>query len=179
MSDDDEGRDEPGRWDCDEPGRWVVRVDDVLEALASASPQKRPRLRDRQTWTSAEDAFIKAAVIEHGFAWRRIAADLHRTDPSGPIRSDDAIRNRYKRLEGLGTVVGQDGDKAMSDAATRRPKREQWSAIEDAIILENVARIGCQWDSVSKFLSNRTAHATRNRYYRLSTLLDRRGAHQI
>ena len=47
---------------------------------------------DRREWTELEDYNIQRAVQEHGCCWRKIAAQL-------PGRSDDAVRNRWFRIQ--------------------------------------------------------------------------------
>jgi len=47
--------------------------------------------RGRKEWAADEDAFILSQVEAEGTKWRLIAAKL-------PGRSDDAVRNRWKRL---------------------------------------------------------------------------------
>ena len=65
---------------------------------ADASPRdvlgKRPRTEQpcKQGWTRHEDATILRMVREVGTKWSRIAAQL-------PGRSDDAVRNRYIRIQ--------------------------------------------------------------------------------
>ena len=47
----------------------------------------------RLDWTSEEDELIRSSVQAHGCKrWREIAAQL-------PGRSDDAVRNRWSRLQ--------------------------------------------------------------------------------
>jgi len=48
--------------------------------------------RPRIVWTNEEDSIILNGVAQMGYKWRRIAAQL-------PNRSDDAVRNRWHRLE--------------------------------------------------------------------------------
>ena len=63
-------------------------------SAASSEGGGKPGARNtlgRKEWSAEEDATIMAAVEEHGQKWRIIAAKL-------PGRSDDAVRNRWKRL---------------------------------------------------------------------------------
>jgi len=46
---------------------------------------------ERKEWTTSDDILIRESVHTHGFKWRVIAALL-------PGRSDDAVRNRWNRL---------------------------------------------------------------------------------
>ena len=46
----------------------------------------------RKEWSSAEDELIRHGVQQLGYKWRVIAAQL-------PGRSDDAVRNRWSRLQ--------------------------------------------------------------------------------
>ena len=47
---------------------------------------------ERKEWSDLEDCIIQRAVQEHGCCWRKIAVEL-------PGRSDDAVRNRWFRLQ--------------------------------------------------------------------------------
>ena len=51
-----------------------------------------PRLQGRRVWLEEEDRTILDTVREIGFRWRTIASYL-------PGRSDDAVRNRWNRLQ--------------------------------------------------------------------------------
>jgi len=51
-------------------------------------------LAARTAWSKEEDAMIVAGVREHGCKWRLIASML-------PDRSDDSVRNRWKRVRHL------------------------------------------------------------------------------
>jgi len=78
----------------------------VAAALMSASqehdvnvagdPTKNRRLQvsalPRKEWSAEEDALIRSGVEQLGCRWRVIAAQL-------PGRSDDAVRNRWSRLQ--------------------------------------------------------------------------------
>ena len=53
---------------------------------------KRVASNPRKEWSSTEDELIRNAVAQLGYKWRVIAAQL-------PGRSDDAVRNRWSRLQ--------------------------------------------------------------------------------
>ena len=111
-------------------------------------------------------------VAELGLKWRTIAGRL-------PGRSDDAVRNRWKRLA---KVEG-----AEQAEPNRRPPRAAWSLEEDQTIVEMVARLGFKWGKIEQarrddapsfacllrsawieqVLEGRTPQAIRNRFYRL------------
>lgn len=61
-----------------------------MEVMAQSLPAVGPP--DRKVWTAEEDAAIYQGVAQHGQKWRLVAAGV-------PGRSDDAVRNRWKRLE--------------------------------------------------------------------------------
>ena len=64
-------------------------------SLSSAKPLQPPKSKrngpERKEWSAAEDAIIREGVTNFGCRWRRIAAELIG-------RSDDAVRNRWNRL---------------------------------------------------------------------------------
>ena len=51
-----------------------------------------PMTQGRRVWLLEEDRIILSTVSEIGFRWRTIASYL-------PGRSDDAVRNRWNRLQ--------------------------------------------------------------------------------
>jgi len=126
----------------------------------------------RKEWTPEEDAIIRYGV-EHKHGWRHIASQL-------PGRSDDAVRNRWKRLKEPSdgpptTPPGLPGGTAEAkEPKPAKPKQERvtWSPAEDAIICSSVQQYGHKWGSIAQRLPGRTEHAIRNRYQRLLTISD-------
>ena len=111
-------------------------------------------------WTREEDETIVRMVQITGLKWSRIAAVL-------PGRTDDAVRNRYLRLQRKkahqpGAPVTQD-DLAECEAAK---KGDMWTLEEDTAIMDGVARLGLKWQQIATALPGRSANAVRNRYLR-------------
>ena len=100
------------------------------------------------------------------------------------------VRNRWKRLIKDGVVPpevvaatepgfasgaaaptgGADAElKPPPKKAAPKPKGERvaWSPAEDMRIIESVQQLGLKWSAIEKRLPGRTAHAIRNRFYRL------------
>jgi len=78
-----------------------------------ATGRKANKLRrngaERHSWTDQEDDVIRTiAAQEGGPSWRRIAAAL-------PGRTDDAVRNRWKRLRELDGLDGAEEAGASAD----------------------------------------------------------------
>lgn len=108
-------------------------------------------------WSSSDDLLLIQAVHEHGERWREIKKSL------GYIASEDAIRNRYKRLTQLPTPKPFKGV---------RSAREPWTKCEDLILIKQVMlqkhshRI--KWSQiVAQHLPRRTSQSARNRYERI------------
>jgi len=127
----------------------------------------------RKDWSAEEDRTILAEVAKVGQKWRIIATHL-------PGRSDDAVRNRWKRLIGeKGSAstsadldeIAEEGFKG-SGAKSRANVTERlaWSREEDDLIVRSVQQYGLKWGRISQQLSGRTAHAIRNRFHRLQVL---------
>ena len=129
----------------------------------AVSPAARDRARGgraarRKDWSADEDETILLGVRELGPRWRTIAARL-------PLRSDDAVRNRWLRLRGK---VEPNNAPRASRAMRDEQRRVGWSTNEDAIILQAVADVGNKWGLIAKMLpSERTEHAIRNRHARI------------
>jgi len=152
---------------------------------------------ERKDWTATEDELIRVNVEQHGSKWRVIATQL-----SG--RSDDAVRNRWKRLceaqgpglprcmditpVGKGTMGSNGLTRPVAPKAVRQPSRGSivginrpgrvgWSRKEDEIISSSVLELGNKWSLIGQRLPERTEHAIRNRYSRLQSILDSRGSY--
>eukprot|EP00316_Scyphosphaera_apsteinii_P012446 CAMPEP_0119346580 /NCGR_PEP_ID=MMETSP1333-20130426/108075_1 /TAXON_ID=418940 /ORGANISM="Scyphosphaera apsteinii, Strain RCC1455" /LENGTH=425 /DNA_ID=CAMNT_0007359083 /DNA_START=109 /DNA_END=1386 /DNA_ORIENTATION=+ len=133
--------------------------------------------RNRKYWSADEDAFILAQVAQMGQKWRVIAEGL-------PGRSDDAVRNRWKRLAADRPATAQPdadatdmpGMSACSEIHGSmgtnggKPARQTWSPEEDAAIVHSVRYFGFKWVQMSEHFPGRTAQAIRNRFYRLQQL---------
>ena len=131
---------------------------------------------NRKEWDAAEDAAIHDAVRRLGFKWRQIAALL-------PGRSDDAVRNRWARLNPDASKAEHAGRKPAESKQRKEgggkgePKdpaeqRQAWSQLEDLIIVNSVRDMGTRWSAIAQRIPRRTEHAIRNRWHRLQTNLN-------
>lgn len=140
-------------------------------------------LAERKDWTREEDAQIIALVQRYGQKWRQIAVEM-------PGRSDDAVRNRWKRVKDEGSDEDSPTSKAArtgtASAPSRsharvstagsyddKPERVSWSRKEDELIVQLVGDLGNKWNVIALQLPGRTEHAIRNRYARLQSLARR------
>ncbi|EOD07024.1 hypothetical protein EMIHUDRAFT_58434, partial [Emiliania huxleyi CCMP1516] len=99
-------------------------------------------------WSPHEDELIRRGVEQLGCRWRVIAAQL-------PGRSDDAVRNRWSRLQDTAKsrTGGRDGG-----------ERSSWTRAEDDVIVQGVSELGHKWFEIARRLPGRTDHAIRNRW---------------
>ena len=98
-------------------------------------------------------------------------------------RTDDAVRNRYLRLQKKKSTGAASDKPAVTSAdlvecqATK--KGDMWTAEEDATILAEVRRSGSnKWQDIARILPGRSANAVRNRFLRFPAET-RRAAHRI
>ena len=130
---------------CFDDGRGVACKD---EAVAN-----------RKDWAAWEDEAIRTGVHTIGTRWRQIAADL-------PGRSDDAVRNRWARLQ-----HSLSGAKLPALPRVKRvegvEQRQSWTEEEDEIISSSVRDFGHRWNRIAERLPRRTEHAIRNRWHRI------------
>merc|ERR1712070_1294972 len=124
--------------------------------VSPASGCRNPSESRKKEWTEEEDAFICSTVPLLGCRWRRIAELL-------PGRSDDAVRNRWARLNGT-LAMRPAGGRSFSN---RSESRTGWSKEEDSIIVTSVDKHGPRWVQVAERLPHRTEHAIRNRWHRI------------
>ena len=137
-----------------------------------SGPIRRRVTSGKQGWTREEDQHILHHVQVSGQKWSVIAAML-------PGRTDDAVRNRYLRLQKKrmrGRYNRTEGSAPgnapctlttadLADCASVK-KGDMWAAEEDQRIMEGVARFGQKWQQISELLPGRSANAVRNRYLR-------------
>ena len=120
----------------------------------------------KQGWTPEEDATIVRMVQLTGQKWSFIACAL-------PGRTDDAVRNRYLRLQKKKNVVTTDRTTVTSadlvDCQTAK-KGDMWTPHEDQKIMEGVQIHGFKWQMIAASLPGRSANAVRNRYLRCGPL---------
>ena len=116
-------------------------------------------MANRKDWAAWEDEAIRTGVHTIGTRWRQIAADL-------PGRSDDAVRNRWARLQ-----HSLSGAKLPALPRVKRvegvEQRQSWTEEEDEIISSSVRDFGHRWNRIAERLPRRTEHAIRNRWHRI------------
>jgi hypothetical protein len=111
------------------------------EASGVARGSSRASSINRRAWSAEEDDTIRACVQQMGMRWRMIA-------PLLPGRSDDSVRNRWKRLkeeadaadERAGRRIGStsgfayddDGARYGGSTSARAPKRAASSELSAA-----------------------------------------------
>ena len=90
---------------------------------------------------------VGRGVAELGQKWRAIAGRL-------PGRSDDAVRNRWKRLaKARPNPNDPEGISWSAEPPRSNPWRQDrwpWSLEEDQIIVEMVARLGFKWGKIEQ-----------------------------
>jgi hypothetical protein len=153
---------------------------------ASGKPSAPAKQREgrnkngRKEWSAEEDAAICVSVERHGYKWRLVAADV-------PGRTDDAVRNRWTRINELdrsalpsassaNAVSGGSGGGDVRGAAEGRRERQRtmdrigWTREEDEKIMQGVSEFGHRWALIAPMLPGRAEHGIRNRYARLQAL---------
>lgn len=123
-----------------------------------------PPRPQRVEWTSDDDVHVLSLFRKHGTKWRLIAREA-------PLkRSDDAVRNRVQRLQRLRrlqTPPDPPRPQTPESAKTSAQWRVPWTEEEDRRLLALV-RMSHAWPAIARSFDGRTAHACRNRVFRLS-----------
>lgn len=132
---------------------------------AGRTPSVSPA-HSRKEWLPWEDEAIRQGVETLGTKWRIISAGL-------PGRSDDAVRNRWARLQLAPGAADLSSAPPGSKPPMPRQKRtdaeprHSWTTEEDLEIIRSVAANGRRWNRIAEKLPRRTEHAIRNRWHRL------------
>ena len=127
---------------------------------ASRPKSKADGSLQKQGWTPEEDATIVRMVQLTGQKWSFIACAL-------PGRTDDAVRNRYLRLQKKKSTAKNVTSADLIDCQATK-KGDMWTAEEDAKIMEGVSVHGYKWQQIASVLPGRSANAVRNRFLRCS-----------
>ncbi|KAL3930852.1 MAG: hypothetical protein SGPRY_001366 [Prymnesium sp.] len=90
------------------------------EASGSARGSARSSSINRRAWSASEDQTIRECVAQMGMRWRLIA-------PLLPGRSDDSVRNRWKRLKeedenGVGDATHEGGEGSSRSEGAKKLK---------------------------------------------------------
>ena len=141
-------------------GIAVADLLDLVEAPPSPKKTRRKAPKKRERWTTDEDCALIEFFLARGPLWREMAKTFKK-------RTDDSYRNRYLRLHGLGHVK-----RGADVAAGPRAQRREWTPSEDERILKLMPEYTdpsgqVRWHQVERFFEGRSAHAIRNRSYRL------------
>ena len=168
----------------------VATAADVASAAADAvaeTPGEKVVIVRRE-WTAEEDKVIREGVLQFGKKWRRISLQLEE-------RSDDAVRNRWSRIEASAQRERDGGGEApdlnspeaalplsaLAAATEHQPKRrrsppssaevdpntKRWTREQDAVILSSVREMGHNWGFIAGIMPGRSELSIRNRWQRL------------
>ena len=160
----------------DDGGPLLFTSDEVLSALVTHDEHDHTTVppssahRERRDWSDDEDARLSLLVEAHGCKWRLIASTLG-------DRSDDAVRNRYKRMHD--NVAGKPNKTPCVRTIPCDTARVAWTKEEDDRILQMNDAFGPgpfhkTLAEIAAHFDNRTPHAVRNRRQRILAMRSRR-----
>tara|TARA_B110000008_G_scaffold265883_1_gene291490 strand:- start:971 stop:1477 length:507 start_codon:yes stop_codon:yes gene_type:complete len=124
--------------------------------------QKRENVSvSRMAWTEEENELLDWCMenvedTEESPRWRNI------TQIYFPERTEDSVRNYAKRREDRRNNVIY--EKKVSES---REERYSWTKKEDDLLITLILDHGMSWNLISAQFLTRTAHAIRNRYFRI------------
>ena len=109
-------------------------------------------------YTPDTDRKIQELVEQHGKRWRFIAGEL------GGEVTDDAIRNRYMRLN---CHTPAHSSTRRTRRVTKRTPRTCWTYEEDMRLARAIERYGLKWNRIQDIeFPDKTRQALRNRAHR-------------
>ena len=166
----------PGRSDDAVRNRWnrlkemgISESATPNPAVAAAAP-----LRDAAAAASAHDATMADATAAPLLPTADAGGPSIHALPPLPLPLPEGVSRSAPPPKAKASAAG--GGKGGSDK--ERTERVSWSKVEDETILRGVAELGHKWNRIAERLPGRTDHAIRNRFHRLSTLLEDRQRQQ-
>lgn len=151
-------------------GAAYSRVRGVLPERAELMKADKSKMHHRATWTTACEERLLELVATHGNKWRVIGEQMN--------MSEDAVRNKYLRLQNMAESAQDQNDEAVKTPGKKarklRPIRTMWTSKEDDALLFFVYNFqSCAhnvWVSTASKLPGRNAKACRNRFRRLQSI---------
>ena len=177
-NDDDDDDDDDDDSDGDED-KCGLEMYGALHGLEPLAPGAEPRQRigtskcgiSKKSWTKAEDHILTEIVTRNGAQrWSSVAAQLPgRAGKQCRERCAHTLPHSPRRIllascTPCAEPVPCLARRSWFNHLCPEVKKGAWSAEEDRVIMESVARYGTRWSKIVKLMPGRTDNAIKNRY---------------
>jgi hypothetical protein len=184
-NDDDDDDDDDDDSDGDED-KCGLEMYGALHGLEPLAPGAEPRQRigtskcgiSKKSWTKAEDHILTEIVTRNGAQrWSSVAAQLPgRAGKQCRERCAHTLSHSPRRIVStarasscsprarLALRLSLVSPRSWFNHLCPEVKKGAWTAEEDRVIMESVARYGTRWSKIVKLMPGRTDNAIKNRY---------------